>query len=215
MVFRVNAFFSGLTGACVCLAGEAFAWETWPNSMRWVPHPNSTTMHLSSHSKPVVAARRKRPAFSLVEMVTVVAILGILASIAIPVYSRVAVGAKDEIAAQMVTSLNKAVGIYNMSLSTINIAANANDGADEKSILEALSSKDMAVVCAISTSGAPTAGGGVFSSSAGIPFLRGTSNQCVLTSSSNLSSDYRVRWNGRYFELLRRGVAGTGLRIKF
>jgi general secretion pathway protein G len=131
-----------------------------------------------------------RDGFSLAELIVTIAIIGILAAIAVPVVSRTDKTGRDEVANQIVTSINRAVTTYRQCGSEITINANGSSGADEASILQLLTTRDPGVV--------------------GTPFLTGSSWPSVATDDTKT---YRVTWNGRFFVVLPAGSTGTGLRI--
>ena len=133
-----------------------------------------------------------REAFTLVELVVTVAIMGVLAAIAIPIYSNVRDASEHALADDHVESLNRAVTTFSQNCWKLPTAAVASSNTDEIAVLRSLQYQFPA------SSLIP-----------GSPFFDPTYNP---PSSSN-SSFLRIRWNGKSFELLDIGAAGTGLRF--
>lgn len=128
--------------------------------------------------------------FSLVEILVTIAIIGILASVSISTISRTDGTARAEVANSIVTTINRAVSGYRQCGSEVTISANADASADEASVMSLLTVYDAGVV--------------------GTPFLKGAYWPSVGTT---LTTTYRARWNGRFFEVVPAGTTGTGLKI--
>lgn len=135
-----------------------------------------------------VAGRR---AFTLTELIVTVAIVGLLASIAIPIYSNVRDASEKAVAEDHVEALNRAVNTYSQTCWKLPVAANAASTADELLVLRSLQYQFPAASLKL-----------------GSPYF---DTKYDPPSSSN-SSHLRIRWNGKSFELLPPGSAGTGLR---
>jgi len=135
------------------------------------------------------AAARSR-AFSFTEVLVTIAIIGIMTAIAIPSITRTDQAAKAEVANQIVTSINRAISAYRQCASEITLNANSDTGEDEASIMALLTVADSGVV--------------------GSPFLHGPKWPHAESADD---ATYRVRWNGRFFEVLPPGTAGTGLKV--
>lgn len=141
-----------------------------------------------------------QPAFSLVEILVVLAIIGILASIAIPLLSGVREGSRLEAARSVVAQMNRAVAAYGQTGVTISgngpagarttILANDDETSDELAVLRLLTTREEGVV--------------------GSPFLQASG---MPSEPSADTSRFRVRWNGQYFELVPVGEEGQGLLI--
>jgi len=125
-------------------------------------------------------------------MVTVVAIIGMLAAIAIPVYSNLHNSSAEAVATDHVEALNRAVTNFSHSCWKLPTAPNASSTDDEYAVLRSLQYKFPADQL-----------------KPGSPFFPPTYDPVA---SSN-SKDLRIRWNGKSFELLKPGQFGTGFRF--
>lgn len=141
---------------------------------------------MSSHAR----SKTRQRGLSFTELLVTIAIIAIISAIAVPMVTRTDTVAKDEVANQIVTTINRAVTSYRSCGSEITLNANANSGADEASVMSLLKTADAGVV--------------------GSPFLKGTKWPSVATDDVQT---YRVTWNGRFFVVLPRGTNGTGLKI--
>ena len=139
-------------------------------------------------SSPTVAGRR---AFSLVELIVTVAILGLLASIAIPIYSNIREASEKAVAEDHVEALNRAVMSFTQNCWKLPTAPDNGSTADELAVLRSLQYQF------------PSA-----SLKPGSPYF----DQMYDPPSSSDSSHLRIRWNGKSFTLLSPGTTGTGLR---
>ena len=128
--------------------------------------------------------------FSLVEVLVTIGVIGILAAVSISTISRTDSTARAEVANSIVTSINRAISGYRQCGSEITTSANADASADEASVMALLTVYDSGVV--------------------GTPFLKGEYWPSVGTTAT---TTYRARWNGRFFEVVPAGTAGTGLKI--
>ena len=138
--------------------------------------------------RPPAAGRR---AFTIVELIVTVAIIGLLASIAIPVYSNIREASEKAAAEDHVESLNRAVTTFVQNCWKLPTAPDAVSTADELAVLRSLQYQF------------PSA-----SLKPGSPYF----DQTYDPPSSSNSSHLRIRWNGKTFELLEPGSSGTGLR---
>jgi prepilin-type N-terminal cleavage/methylation domain-containing protein len=140
--------------------------------------------------KPISLLRRS--AFSLTELVITVAIIGVMASIAIPVYSNVMEKSRRAIAQDHVELLNRAVANFSHACWKLPTAAVASDSADEFTVLRSLQWHFPVAQLKL-----------------GSPYFDPKYNPAA----SSSTSEYRIRWNGRSFELIDKGEAGTGMRF--
>lgn len=138
-------------------------------------------------SRGIPACLGSRRALSLPEIVIVVAVIGLLAAIAIPLMSRVTTGSERAVATRNLDVINGAVLAFNQSNWELVLTA-AADTSDERAIYDSLRYR------------APT------NPSPGSPYLTDT----TVFAASTSSETYRARWNGRMFELLLPGTAGEG-----
>ncbi|HEY8899537.1 MAG TPA: prepilin-type N-terminal cleavage/methylation domain-containing protein [Chthoniobacterales bacterium] len=137
-------------------------------------------------------SRSRLRAFSLPEMVVVIALIGILAAIAIQGFSGTSTAARETVARDNLQLLNR--GLLHFNQTNWDVVLNRNDSstADELAILRTLQWRNPDP----STPGAP-----------GAPYV--PQNFSDTTSSS--TDDYRIQWNGYAFELIRPGTVGMGL----
>lgn len=135
----------------------------------------------------------RKSAFTLVELIVVIAVLAVLAGLVVESYSNVRLGARQSAAQDTVALMNRALLHFNQSNWDLVLDAVPDSTTDELAILRTLQWRDPDA-----TKAAP-----------GSPYLPSTLNA---TASSD-QNDFRVHWNGRTFGLLRPGVTGTGLKI--
>lgn len=133
-------------------------------------------------------------AFSLTEILIVIAVIGVLASVGIAVMSGVVAGTERSISTRNLNLLNGAVVAYNNANRELNpdnepVSAGSED---EDAVVARLSERD-------SENPAP-----------GSPYL--PENTEVRTTSS--AERYRAAWNGRFFRLLGPGEAGVGIDLQ-
>jgi prepilin-type N-terminal cleavage/methylation domain-containing protein len=133
-------------------------------------------------------SRHRAAAFTLPELLTTIAILGVLSGIAIGSYAGLHQTAREAVARDTSALLNRAVLHFSQANWEIALSPVANSTADELAVLRALQWQDPA-----------TPGSG---------FIPLTFDDT--TSSSQ--EDYRLRWNGTAFEVLLPGASGSGLK---
>jgi prepilin-type N-terminal cleavage/methylation domain-containing protein len=137
---------------------------------------------------------RHAKAFSLVEMLVAIAVIGVLAAVAIPAFSNIGTPTKDVEAKDFTESLNKALRSYGQACWEIETPANNSATTDEFLVLRSLQYQWP------SSSLKP-----------GSPFFSPNYNP----SESSDSTKHRIRWNGKFFEALLPGTAGTGFLKTF
>ena len=133
--------------------------------------------------------------FSLVEMVVTVAVVGILSGIALTNMGGIFGKSKDVIADNVMATLNKATRKFSHSQWELSFSEIATSAGDELHVLRTLQWKDP------DTSEMNLHG----------PFMRVDWNHV----GSSDSNDHRLKWTGSSWKVLRKGTAGTGLRVDF
>ena len=133
-----------------------------------------------------------RAAFTLVELVATVAVIGVLTAMAIPIYSNVRSSSDQAVANDHVEALNRAVTNFSQTCWKLPTAADPSSTDDEYAVLRSIQYTFPAVEMKL-----------------GSPFFSPDYDPPVSSNSGHL----RIRWNGRSFELLKFGESGTGLRF--
>jgi len=133
--------------------------------------------------------------FTLVELVTTIAILGILSALAIQSYSNVQESARESVARDTAAILNRALLHFNQANWDIVLDAVPGSTSDELAVLRTLQWRDPDPAQA----------------TPGSPYMPVKFKDAV----SSSEDDYRIRWNGNTFELLGPGTAGSGLKTDF
>ena len=136
--------------------------------------------------------------FTLPEILTVIAIIGVLAAVAIPAYTGVTSKVQDVEAGDFVESLNRAVLRFGQANWDMPTPADNSATADEATVLLSLQYK---------WSG-KQAGREL---RLGSPYF----TQKYKPATSSTSTTHRIRWNGRTFEWLKPGTSGSGLLKTF
>ncbi|MEM9479659.1 MAG: prepilin-type N-terminal cleavage/methylation domain-containing protein [Verrucomicrobiota bacterium] len=136
-------------------------------------------------------ALRKKHGLSLVEVLLVVSILGIIASISVLNFSNSLDGSKNAIAADLEGKLNVALKAHGQVNYEFNLAANDSSTDDEFAILRSLQWRDETVP--------------------GSPFFTTYYNPIA----SSDTDDHRLRWNGANFILVEPGETGSGLKVSY
>jgi type II secretory pathway pseudopilin PulG len=132
-------------------------------------------------------------AFSIVELMIVVTMLGIITSIAIPQLGGVLSNSKEVLVKDFAETLNKAVKKHSQLNYDIKLGSDDSLAAEEISIIRTLQWRGHA-------DPAP-----------GSPFLRQDWHPVV----SSSVSDFRIQWNGTEFVVIWPGEDGVGLWVKF
>lgn len=138
----------------------------------------------------------RRAAFSLVEVIATIAVIGIVAAIAIPSLGKILDGSRRGVAGNVIETLNKATRNFSHSQWDLRSAPVPASGGDELLILRTLQWRDP------NPSGELNASG---------PFMKTDWNPTTSTS----DKDYRAEWTGSSWRLLEPGTAGSGLKIVF
>ena len=139
--------------------------------------------------RPALAAR----AFSLTEMVTTVSILGILSSIVVLRMSDNYSAARDILAQERLEMLNRGVSECAVSAREFEWMRVDANTSDELYVLMVMQYRK------------PDPDKADFNS----PYIEPRYRPATSTS----VKDYRIRWTGRRFELLRPGTTGSGLKV--
>jgi prepilin-type N-terminal cleavage/methylation domain-containing protein len=144
---------------------------------------------------PAFRTRKATPAnpagFTLVELVVTIGIVGVLTGIAIPIYSNVRSASEEGVAVDHVESLNTAVAKFSQECWKIPTTASPDVTDDEYLVLRSLQYRFPGT-----------------DSKPGSPFFNPNYNP----GTSSNTSDLRIRWNGKNFELLKHGQPGKGLK---
>ena len=133
----------------------------------------------------------RRTGFTFAELMVTLSIMGVLAAVAIPVYSNITKSSKEKLAVDHMESLNRAVAKFSQNCWKLPTPANNAATTDEFLVLRSLQYKFP-----------------VSNLKVGSPYFDPRYNP----STSSSTNDLRIRWNGTSFELLTTGTAGTGLR---
>jgi prepilin-type N-terminal cleavage/methylation domain-containing protein len=131
--------------------------------------------------------------FSLSEVLVTVAVIGVLAGVAIPIYSNLLSPSKEVVARNLLEVLNTGVHRFNQSNYELLFTGVAPSGQDEMLILRTMQYREPA------------------NPKVGSPYVRNDWNPLI----SNSADDYRIMWMGNLFKLLVPGQAGTGMKVDF
>lgn len=131
----------------------------------------------------------------MVEVLVTVAVVGILSALALGSIGRILPASRDTVAVNMVETLNLAVSKYVQIHGTDirEVAGDDASGDEEIAVLRALQWDSP-------TDPDPCA-----------PYMRQDFNPSISAS----ADDYRMIWNGEFFELMKPGIEATGLKVMF
>lgn len=135
-------------------------------------------------------------AFSLVEMIIVVAILGIISALAVPAFTDILGNSKETLARNVVETLNGATKQFNHSQWDLLYTAKPNDTSDEIYLLRTLQWKESDAGGELNPKG---------------PFMRNDWNPAP----SSDAKEFRIEWSGSAWRLLPPGRKGYGLLVVF
>ena len=149
---------------------------------------------MNAAPRPYASSRVRPPrGLSMAEVLTVVAIIGVLVAIAIPNVGGLLGSSKATVARNLVETLNQAVHRFNQTNYEMLIPAVSSSSEEELLVLRTLQYRNPA------------------NPKPGSPYMRRDWNPAT---SSN-TSDYRVAWSGSLYKLLAPGQSGTGLKVDF
>lgn len=137
-------------------------------------------------------------AMSLVEMIIVIAVIGILSAIAVPNIGNIVKGSKSGVAENVVQTLNKATREFGHSQWDLRTNPIATSGGDELLLLRTLQWRE-----------SDASAGGELNPKG--PFMRPDWNPAM----SDSAEDYRAEWTGSAWKLVEPGTDGAGLKIVF
>ena len=129
--------------------------------------------------------------FSVIELLSTVAVIGILSAIMIKVITGVKESSSDIVAGEVTETVNLGVKKFSQIAYNITTATDHDSADDETAILGLLQTRDVTIP--------------------GSPFVRPDWNP----STSSSEEDYRIQWAGQTFELLKPGTPGHGLKVDF
>ncbi|MEZ0275027.1 MAG: type II secretion system protein [Roseimicrobium sp.] len=139
------------------------------------------------------AARRSRRGVTMAEILTAIAIMGVIAAVAIPHITGTLSASKETISRNLVETMNQAVHRFNQTNYELLYTGLAPSAQDEMLVLRTLQFRDP---------DRPKIGS---------PYLRTDWNPDGSTS----LSDYRIVWSGVMYTLVLPGQPGTGIRVNF
>ena len=137
----------------------------------------------------------RRDGFSMSEMVTTIAIIGVLASIVVVSMTGAVTGAKESVALDRLEMLNQGLNSYAQSYKEYLYTPNDSSFTDENTVINDLEYRNPDNNKALT----------------GSPFIR----QDYRPKYSGSNQDYRLMWAGSRFKLLRPGTDGYGAKVAF
>jgi len=132
--------------------------------------------------------------FSLVEVIIVVAIIGVLSGIGLTVVGKVTDASRRTIAANLTETLNNATKEFDHAQYSIVSSGENGDALDELHILQTLQWRDPGITIGVAG-----------------PFMRTDWNPAT----SDNTEDYRIVWAGTFWKLVEPGNSGVGLKVNF
>ncbi|MDF1825646.1 MAG: type II secretion system protein [Verrucomicrobiales bacterium] len=141
-------------------------------------------------------ALSNRSAFSLLEAIITIAVIGILASIGVPAIGNVVEGSRRGVSENVVQTLNKATREFSHSQYDLRTTPVPSSSGDEMLMLRTLQWRDPDLSGELNPKG---------------PFMRSDWNPTGSTSDEH----YRAEWTGSTWRLLEPGDEGAGIRIIF
>ncbi|MBB5038202.1 type II secretion system protein [Prosthecobacter dejongeii] len=155
---------------------------------------NSSQKNIAFY-KPAAQPTRCRAGFSMSEMIVVIAILGVLAGVVVIMLQGAFGASQEALAKARVEMLNSALHTWSTANREIYFPPNDGSGEEELYILRELQFRDPNPLKA----------------KTGSPYVPPEYNPVA---SSN-KTDFRIRWNGRLYELLLPDQEGSGLLMDF
>lgn len=150
----------------------------------------------AAHPRISFGAALPRPkGFSMTEMVTSIAIIGVLASIAVLSMTGVVTGAKEGVATDRLEMLNQGLNSYAQAYKEYTYTPNDSAYSDENTVINDLEYRNADPNKAL----------------VGSPFVRPEYRPKY----SGSNKDYRLMWTGSRFKLLRPGTDGFGAVVAF
>ncbi len=137
--------------------------------------------------------RRTAGGFSMTELIWVVSMLGILATLVVNSVGMVVKGARETVAHEKLEMLNSALGAYAQTGAELAFPTNSGSSSDEVVVLHYLQGRSTK------------------NPQAGSPFV----SPRYRPAASSDTEDYRLTWTGSMFKLLLPGQSGTGLKVPF
>lgn len=136
-----------------------------------------------------------RAGYSMTELVVVISIMGVLCGIAVASYNQFLGGAKETLAKDRTEMLNQALHRFaQQNYEMVHTRMDSSIG-DEKAVLLSLQYRNPNPERA----------------TVGSPYV----DPRYRPETSSSDKEYRLRWTGRLYELLRPGVPGVGLLMNF
>jgi hypothetical protein len=132
---------------------------------------------------------------SLLEILITICVVGILAAVGLSAFDKIVPASKSTVAHSIVEALNLGVGGYGQfnGDGIRRVPADGDSAAEELDVLRALQwDSDI-------------------EPDPGAPYMRVDYNPSI----SDEIEDYRIVWNGHFFELREPGIPGVGLKVQF
>jgi prepilin-type N-terminal cleavage/methylation domain-containing protein len=145
--------------------------------------------------KPAFLPHRRERGFSVTELIVVISIMGVLASIAVSSFNQFLSGSKDALAAERQEMFNQALHRFAQQNYEMLFGVMETSTADELAVLRTLQYRNPDIDRA----------------KIGSPYMDPRYNPVP----SSSTAQYRMRWTGRMYELLKPGRTGTGLLMDF